>query len=355
MPAKTPELTNSKILHVAGLEKFIPPFIKFVAQQVDGDRHTFFLTGDEKKHALEHSHNITLARSYPSKLIACIDLLKKCCSADKIILHGLSDTKIIAVLFTQPWLLKKCYWVIWGADLYSYQLAVRTWRWRVKEFFRRPVIKHIGHLVTYIEGDVEFARKWYGARGQYHECIMYLSNVYREYSVPQEAHSSVNIQVGNSADPSNNHLEIFEQLLLFRDREITLFVPLSYGDQEYAKEIIEAGTKMFGQKFKPMIDFMPFDEYLAFLGKIDIAIFNHKRQQAMGNTITLLGLGKKVYLRSDVTPWAMLEKNGVSAYDVANISLTPIDSAIRERNKSAIKKIFSERKLLSQLKQIFEE
>lgn len=41
---------------------------------------------------------------------------------------------------------------------------------------------------------------------------------------------------------------------------------------------------------------MPFEEYLGLLAKIDIAILNHKRQQAMGNITTLLGLGKKYIL-----------------------------------------------------------
>ena len=45
----------------------------------------------------------------------------------------------------------------------------------------------------------------------------------------------------------------------------------------------------FWRKFKPLVDFMPFDEYLNLLAKVDIAIFNHKRQQAMGNTTILLG------------------------------------------------------------------
>jgi hypothetical protein len=34
---------------------------------------------------------------------------------------------------------------------------------------------------------------------------------------------------------------------------------------------------------------MPFDEYLNLLAKVDIVIFKHKRQQAMGNITTLLG------------------------------------------------------------------
>lgn len=43
----------------------------------------------------------------------------------------------------------------------------------------------------------------------------------------------------------------------------------------------------------PIVDFMDFNEYINFLSTIDIAIFNHKRQQGMGNIITLLGMGKK--------------------------------------------------------------
>lgn len=302
------------------------------------------------------SNNIILVKNnapFLRKIIASLILIKNLYATDKIMLHGLFNQKIIILLFTQPWLLKKCYWIIWGGDLYSYQLAKRNWRWQINEFFRRPVIKNIGHLVTYISGDIRLARQWYKARGQHHECIMYLSNVYHEHPVRNEPHDGVNIQIGNSATSSNNHLEIFERLLPFRDQNITLFVPLSYGDQEYAKVVIKAGAEMFGEKFHPMIDFMPFDQYLTFLGKIDIAIFNHKRQQAMGNTITLLGLGKKVYLRSDVTPWAMLESNGVVAYNVADISLTPIDVATRENNKLAIKKNFSEKKLIDQLESIF--
>jgi len=46
---------------------------------------------------------------------------------------------------------------------------------------------------------------------------------------------------------------------------------------------------IFREKFKPLVDFIPFDEYLNLLAKVDIAIFNHKRQQTMGNITTLLG------------------------------------------------------------------
>lgn len=274
--------------------------------------------------------------------------------ADKVIIHGLFDRYVIMLLALQPWLLKKSYWMIWGGDLYAYESISRNWKWRLKEFFRRPVIKNMGHLVTYVEGDVELARNWYGATGEYHECIMYTSNLYREYAIEYKSHEFINIQVGNSADPSNNHLEIFERLAPFRNQDIVIYAPLAYGDREYAQLVISAGRERFGSKFKPQVDFMPFDQYLDFLGKIDIAIFNHKRQQAMGNIITLLGLGKKVYMRSDITPWLMFKRKGVKVYECSEIELSLIDERSMRNNQEAIRTNFSEELIVDQLKKIFE-
>ena len=271
--------------------------------------------------------------------------------ADKVILHGLFDIKLVLILFFTPWLLKKCYWVVWGGDLYVHQLGERNWKWKIKEFFRRPVIKNMGNLVTYIEGDVELARKWYGAKGQYRECIMYLSNVYKELDIPESISEITNIQIGNSADPSNNHIEALEKLLPYKDDDICIYVPLSYGDQIHAKKVTAQGKKWFGGKFIPLTHFMPFEDYLGFLGSIDIAIFNHKRQQAMGNTITLLGLGKKVYIRSDVTQWDFFQELGFEVSDISQIesTLSESDKQSALSNSIKIKSYFSKENLLNQL------
>lgn len=38
--------------------------------------------------------------------------------ADKIILHGLFNIYAVLLLVLNPWLLKKCYWVIWGGFIF---------------------------------------------------------------------------------------------------------------------------------------------------------------------------------------------------------------------------------------------
>lgn len=264
--------------------------------------------------------------------------------AEKIILHGLWSKRVLQILFLQPWLLKKCYHVMWGGDFYFPEK--QSW-------ITKQIIKKVGHFITYIPGDYELAKTWYGAKGEYHECFVYPSNLYKEYNIPLRDHDTINIQIGNSADITNNHFDMLEKLLPFKNENIKIFAPLSYGDPQYARSVAEKGIQLFGEKFVPILDFMPFERYLEFLGEIDVAIFAHKRQQGMGNIITLLGLGKKVYMRSDITPWSLFESIGVKIFDLDALELNPLDQKSQKTNQSAIKEYFSEENYLKQLQILF--
>jgi len=318
-------------------------------------RHEFRLFGEIEKHPVRQKGNIKeAAKGRLNQLKAYIELIFVMHKAEKIILHSLFNPRVTIILWVMPWLLKKCYWVIWGGDLYTYSLSERTLGWHKNEFFRRSVIKNMKGLVTYIKGDYELAQKWYKAKGQYCECLMYPSNLYKEHETIEKHHEGINIQVGNSAASSNKHLEVFDSLKKHKEENIKIFAPLSYGDKKYAAKVVQKGKELFGEKFHPMTDFMPFNGYLKFLGEVDIAIFAHKRQQAMGNTITLLGLGKKVYIRSDITPWAFFNKVGLKVFDAESIDLNVISQDEKEINKNKVKEYFSEENYLKQLKSLFD-
>lgn len=342
-----------KIVHIASGEKFIPPFIDFVKNNFNFNDHEFLLTKGMAQASLTLANNITLLvkGTRIARLKHYFQILVKMHQADKVILHSLADITIVKILFFTPWLLKKCHWIIWGGDLYVYELGNRNRRWKVREVFRRPVIKNMGHLVSYVEGDIDLARKWYGAKGTYKESIMYLSNTYREFNAPKSSSNTINIQLGNSANSSNNHIEMLEKLLPFKDQDICIYAPLSYSDQNHAKKVIAIGKKIFGHKFVALTEFMPFEEYLAFLGKIDIAIFNNSRQQAMGNIITLLGMGKTVYIRSDTTQWQLFKNKNIKVYDVND--LHSLKNHYHQDNIDTVKRYFSTDNLRTQLSELF--
>ena len=349
------------ILHVCTLDKFIPPFVKLINEEFGDKDHQFWIAGVQKlkQYPIKNADNVFIARrSVIAQVFAHIRLLFMLHRTKKVILHGLFNPRVIILLALCPWLLGKCYWVIWGADLYQYQKPKLNLKGKIKERLRKFVIKRIGHLVTYIPGDVDLARKWYGARGEYHECLMYLSNlvnpqVLQSVEQTKSTYSGLTILVGNSADPSNNHIEALEKLLPYKDQDINIYVPLSYGDQDHAKKVIEQGKEWFGEKFFPITSFMLFNQYLNFLKSVDIAIFNHKRQQAMGNTITLLGLGKTVYMRNDVSQWQFFKDLNVKILNVSELNLSKLDRLEIDSNKKIVSNNFCLKNLISQYSKIF--
>ena len=204
----------------------------------------------------------------------------------------------------------------------------------------------MGYLLTYLPGDVEYARKRFGAKGKYVENFGYLSNIFSlSHSSDQKHNEVIHILLGNSADPANEHIEALAQLEKFKESNIKIYVPLSYGNQAYAEQVSEYGKTIFEHKFVPLTEFMTYEKYQCFLKNIDIAIFNHKRQQAMGNTINLLGMGKVVYLREGTPQWEFFKSINIQVYDLENFN---IHMSSRNNNKRIVGEFFSISKLEKQ-------
>ena len=348
-------MKQQAILHLCTTDKFIPGFIDFVRQNFDPYQHRFILIGGwENKYGTPPANLIDLLHYKNNKWL----LVREVNKAKKIIIHGLFSIRLAELLALQPWLLKKCYWVIWGGDLYlkknDFIEDIKFGlKWKFGEFWRTFVIRRFGHLVTHVKGDFKLARQWYGAKGEWHECFVYPSNLHHEILITQNPHKGTNILVGNSADPSNHHIDVLNKLLPYKCDDVRIYVPLSYGDNAYAETVVTYGQKQFGDKFIPLLDFIPFEKYLELLGEIDIALFNHRRQQGMGNITTLLGLGKKVYMRSDVTPWEFFNKLGVHVFDINQIDPTPLETAKSTKNRQIISSHFTKERLIQQLEGIF--
>lgn len=353
---------SKKILHVAFLDKFIPGFIEVIDQHFAEQKHTIFTLGNKAKYPYESSSR-TIHFS-TAKNIACIcKLIFQLHKNDKVILHGLFSPILVIMLCFMPWLHKKLYWIIWGGDLYYHKLAVKNSRYHIVEVFRKFLISRLVGFITYVEGDYSNAKNWYHARGKLYECIMYKSNIYSgevltEDNLTQinvQNSAKVNIQVGNSADPTNNHQQVFEKLMKLdlQNQVGKIYCPLSYGNPLYASEIKKLGEAIFGDKFYPLMDFMPSEQYNQILDEVDIAIFAHNRQQAMGNTINLLGRGKTVFLRDDTSSYSLFTKLGIKVCSLDNLSLDVLPREVAIANNRRVRNYFSEDNLVKQLKNIF--
>lgn len=344
-------MSREAIVHLFGWDKkFFLPFRDLIHEHFADGRHSFIVYGDVEQDSIPPSADTATYRSLLKNFLV---LSKALYLAEKVILHGLFSSHLLYILVLQPWLLKKCHWVIWGGDLYAHEAESKDWRWKKNEFFRRHVIRRLGYLLTYIPGDAELARQWYGAKGKHLECLMYPSNVMTPVDLPEVEGTTPTVLIGNSADPSNNHFEIFELLQKSEDKNFKLICPISYGNQDYAGRVATEGRRLFGDKFEPLLNFMSPQDYLRILATIDIAIFAHRRQQGMGSTIALLGLGKKVYMRDEVSSSKMLKSIGFHINSFSDFNLMAMDRDSADENKKLAKSYFSQDRLLDQLKIIF--
>lgn len=338
-------------LHVFRLDKFIPPFMAFCRERLPDHDNYFYVVDNDRDYAYQDGPDSHLQTGR----LGYLKLFWKMYRARRVIVHNLLDKHVVLFLALNPWLLKKCHWVIWGFDLYLYHQRRKSWKFRANEWLRRIVIKRMGYLITYVPGDVALARQWYGARGEHLECIMYPSNVFTPPNLDvADSRSVTTVQVGNSADPSNNHFQVFTQLSKASPGAYTVLVPLAYGDPAYARQVSEAGERLFGEAFRPVTGFMPYNDYLSMLAEIDIAIFAHDRQQAMGNIIALLGMGKTVYLKPEVTSARFLREQNIVFLDATRPALETISRHDADRNKALIGSYFSMQRLTTQWQRILD-
>ena len=340
-----------KIVHLVNWDvKFVPDFIRLVSKEFPENEHLFIIYGNAVAGQCPRAPNVLYCRSL---LASVFQISAQVGKARKVILHGLFSPHLLVLLVFNFRSLAKCYWAIWGGDLYAHNTKNKTLRWRILELIRRFVIGKIGNFIAKNKGDYEFAQEWYGAKGRWIKCFMYPSNLYRSVSVKQRSDLRIIILLGNSADPSNNHIEVLDKLKNYQDREIMIICPLSYGDSSYARKVAMHGFSLFGERFVALKELMSLDNYTQFLSDVDIGIFNHDRQQAFGNIVSLLGMGKMVFIRNDVTTWSLLRDEGLVVYNTFELPDALNAPHCGIKNIQLIKNIYSENNLLVNLRDIF--
>jgi len=170
-----------------------------------------------------------------------------------------------------------------------------------------------------------------------------------------------NILVGNSASPVNNHQEILEMLSRFPLGDRQIIVPLSYGGKDYAEDVAKRGKELLGDRFRPLMDYMPLDEYKQIMLSCNAVIMNHVQERGFGNVMIALTNGMDVFLRPDGMVAKLLASIGVrfftttelnAAGDVDALKLT---DAEKERNREILRSYFSPARLVEETRDIIEK
>lgn len=127
------------------------------------------------------------------------------------------------------------------------------------------------------------------------------------------------ILVGNSSSWANNHVEAFRVLSESDLGERKVVVPLTYGDPTYRDAVIASGESLLGERFAPIVDHLPLEEYLDIVGRCRVTLFNHRRQQGLGNIVAALRQGSYVYLNPRNPLYKWFRSHGVEIGSVETL------------------------------------
>lgn len=357
----------SKILHIFNDSPYTEKFIRFINKYFEPTEHQFIiLCLNDKSKFLEFYKTQTNCSVTQSKSIY-FKYSQDFKSAKQIIIHQLNKPQLMAsLLIFYPQAYKKMVWSIWGGDVYFYKYKSNSLKDTLIEFLRKIIIAKIPVISSYIKGDYDEVVKIYNSSAKYIKA-KYPSPIEEEKILKfanrnKQNADCISILVGNSADSSNEHIAAFNLLQKFKDENIKVFSVLSYGgNTNYTDSVIQSGKKIFGDKFKPILDYMNFEDYLSFLGSIDICVFNHKRQQGLGNVYILLALQKKVFMDSSISSFRYYHELGIKIYDTKKIDKFSFEDFKHQEkqetinNQNLILNDISEKTIYKEWKNVFLE
>jgi dTDP-N-acetylfucosamine:lipid II N-acetylfucosaminyltransferase len=344
-----------RILHVATDEKFINA-ANFIFETAFKDSNQFVIVQPQANPAIkyiEQRNNVEVVVQGSSTIH---DLLNKSTSFQLIVFHGFDAFK--AQLFLRATDKHKYLWLLWGAEVYNETilnssflgsktqvlndgLSALSWKQKLietcKYFYRTIVYRSIADIknvsikeaiynmpgmgILYKE-EYDFFRQ----SGVFKPATSFIPFTYYpiEFIFKDESLSisGDNILLGNSASPTNNHLEAIDMLAKLNIKHRQVCIPLSYGSAAYANSVIEYAKKVIPDNHKPITGFLPLQEYNLLLANCGIVIMNHYRQQAVGNVLAALFLGAKVFL-NNTTLYHFLKRIGCIIFLIEDTLLHP--------------------------------
>lgn len=117
-------------------------------------------------------------------------------------------------------------------------------------------------------------------------------------SYPDTNDGIYRIMIGHSGFEEEKHIQFLETLKRFENEKIELYIVLSYGNEEYIKKVKKYVNKNC-QNVVIIDKFLPYENFLELIKKMDAAILDAKYSYAIGNIRICLYFKKKLFLNQD--------------------------------------------------------
>lgn len=104
--------------------------------------------------------------------------------------------------------------------------------------------------------------------------------------------------LGNSGDPTNNHIDAISRLAKFTKSINKVVIPLSYGGTiDYAHQVEQYANKVFSKNRVVILkEWLPLHDYERIVAQCGTVVLYHRRQQAAGGFAMALRQNKNIIL-----------------------------------------------------------
>lgn len=224
-------IIKNEFVHFLPNDKFSLPFISFMNKYfINYDQCFVYLLPDKNS-------IFNIPKNY--KNVFVVNNLRQLNldlnSIKKIYMHSLGNKKVTSYLYKNKEMLKLCYWLIWGHDLY-YNFKVKYLKDKFYGYTKkdRYVKSNIGAVIATF--DKEKYEEKYTKNKKIIE-LPYYPNVIKKSlldSIEVKKTDCKVIQINNSSDKST--IEMLEILKKFNNENIKIVTILSYGQTIYNDE-----------------------------------------------------------------------------------------------------------------------
>lgn len=329
-----------KYLHIMhdGIPNGMQNIISFFNTIYDENDHMFVLVSKKENAELRQVKNVLILPTFQPGVI--LPMIKK---SKYVFLHSLFmriDMKFYMLLHKKQ--MEKIVWIAFGMDLYNDKKTGK-----VKSLITEKFKRNIQYFIGIFPPDVDYFQKHYGNRAKafYVKYAGLKSRaLYSEapkvslISEKIKSGKPVNILIGHQGNPKLNHMKVIDKIAEFKEENIQVYIPLSYGFSDYADTVEEYAKSKLGDKVTIFRELMSLSAYMEFLETINIAIFDTERQIGMGNITPLIYMQKKMYLNGVMYDYfhdmgiKVCMADSISDYNdfIADVDMSNASNIIRE-------------------------
>ena len=231
----------------------------------------------------------------------------------------------------------KVAWVFWGGELYGQPDIANKYLAYLDKFANRLHCLHrtimrkkhpplafvpkenytkINYCLTSMSLEYEFAKQYLNKPKLKHLWYNYYSIEETLGSMIDKQCYGTNIWIGNSATISCNYFDFLLKIkdICIGDRKI--IIPLSYGSPWLIKRVPQVYSILFRTHLEPLRFFLPRDQYNEKMLSCSVMIQPHYLSQGVGNIISGLWLGMRVYLSEQCITYKYLKQIGIVVFSI---------------------------------------